>query len=103
MSDAYSYTTIVVRPGRAPRITVSLQPDGGIDVFCAAGRQRAQISISHADADVTVTPTNATAPTAEDVRAARKLAESFAVYAAEVERLHKAARLAEVGESESAA
>ncbi|GLZ15309.1 hypothetical protein Acsp04_55440 [Actinomadura sp. NBRC 104425] len=101
MSDAYSYTTIAVEPGQAPHITVSLRPDGQMAVWCSAGHERAQISILHADAHVVITPTNPTVPTAGDVRAARKFAESFAVYAAEVERLHAVAQQA--AESESSA
>lgn len=86
--DAYSYTTVSVRPDGSARTTLSMQPNKYLEVLCPRGRDRAQISLSHARADVTLSPTRATAPTAEDVWVARKLAESFAVYAAEVERLH---------------
>ena len=86
--DAYSYTTVSVEPDGTARTSLSMQPDEWLSVVCPRGKERAQISLSHSRADVTLSPTSAAAPTAEDVRVARKLAESFAVYAAEVERLH---------------
>ncbi|MGI5324834.1 hypothetical protein [Actinomadura nitritigenes] len=85
---AYSYTTVVVEPDGSTRIGVSLQPDESVSVLCSTGRPRAQISVTHAAADVVITPTDPESPTAGDVQVARQLAESFAVYAAEVERLH---------------
>ena len=86
--DAYSYTTVSVKPDGTARTTLSMQPDEWLSVICPRGKKRAQISLEHSRADVTLSPTSPTAPTAEDVRVARKLAESFAIYAAEVERLH---------------
>ncbi|GAA4130738.1 hypothetical protein [Actinomadura keratinilytica] len=102
MSDAYSYTTVVVDPDGTSRISVSLRPDDDMSVVCPTGRDRAQISVSHAAAHVLIGPAAPEAPTAEDVRVARKLAESFAVYAAEVERLHAAAQRAVVSDSPAA-
>lgn len=85
---SYSYTTVVVEPDGTARTSVNVYPDESLRVLCTTGGPRAQISLDHAGASVLIVPTNAEAPTAEDVRAARRLAESFAVYAAEVERLH---------------
>ncbi|MBX6770048.1 MAG: hypothetical protein IRY90_23330 [Actinomadura rubrobrunea] len=102
MSDAYSYTTVMVEPDGTSRISVSLRPDEDMSVLCSTGRDRAQITVMHAAAHVLISPVSPKAPTSEDVRVARRLAESFAVYAAEVERLHAAARRAEVGESSAA-
>ncbi|RKS79566.1 hypothetical protein BZB76_1038 [Actinomadura pelletieri DSM 43383] len=86
--DAYSYTTVRVEQDGTALTSVSLHPDERVSVLYPRGTNRAQISITHAYAHVRIVPTNATAPTAEDVRVARKLAESFVAYAAEVERLH---------------
>ncbi|NVI86844.1 hypothetical protein [Actinomadura sp. BRA 177] len=85
---AYSYTTVRVEPDGSAAVHVSLHPDASVSVLAGTGYDRAQISVSHARADVTFCPTNPTAPTSSDVRIARQLAESFATYAAEVERLH---------------
>jgi hypothetical protein len=85
---AYSYTTVVVEPDGSTRITVSLQPDESVSVLCSTGRPRAQISVTHAGADVVITPTDPESPTAGDVEIARWLAAAFATYADEVERLH---------------
>ena len=93
--DAYSYTTVQVEPDGSARVHVSMYLDESVSVLTATGRGRAQISMRHARADVTVGPTNPTAPTAGDVQIARRLAESFATYAAEVERLHVETRAAE--------
>src|SRR5437868_9391613 len=87
-AGAYSYTTVSVETDGTAAVSVSLQTDERVSVLCGTGRDRAQISVWHAGAHVTVCPTNASAPTAGDVQVARLLAESFAVYAAEVERLH---------------
>lgn len=87
---AYSYTTVVVEPDGSARVTVSMHPDERLSVLLAVGYERAQISLTHANADLIIAPTNAAAPTVEDVLVARKIAESFATYAAEVERLHTA-------------
>ncbi|MUN42853.1 hypothetical protein [Actinomadura litoris] len=86
--DAYSYTTIQVERDGTADVHVSLHPDEWMSVLCVTGRERAYLSISHAKASVTVCPTRPDAPTAGDLRVARQLAEAFAVYAAEVERLH---------------
>jgi len=51
---------------------------------------------------VSVAPTNPAAPTAEDIQIAHRLAESFAAYAAEVERLHVQNRTAEPAEDTAA-
>ncbi|TDC47703.1 hypothetical protein E1281_25865 [Actinomadura sp. KC345] len=88
--DSYSYTTVSVKPDGSAHTSVSMLPDKWLSVVCPRGKDRAQISLSHSRADVTLSPTNATAPTAGDVWVARKLATSFALYAAEVERLHVA-------------
>lgn len=88
MGDSYSYTTVQVEPDGTASVYVSLRPDERLSLLCPRDRDRAQLWISHARADVTITPTNPTAPTAEDLATARRLAESFAQYAAEVERLH---------------
>ncbi|GAA0222446.1 hypothetical protein GCM10009527_018460 [Actinomadura nitritigenes] len=85
---AYSYTTVTVEPDGSARITVHMHPDDSLSVLCGSGRDRAQISFTHAGADVIITPTDPNSPTAGDVQVARQLAESFATYAAEVERLH---------------
>lgn len=87
---AYSYTTVTVEPDGSARASVTMHPDERLSVLVPVGYERAQISLAHANADLTIAPTNATAPTVEDVQVARKLAESFATYAAEVERLHTA-------------
>jgi hypothetical protein len=85
---AHSSTSISVeRDGRA-RISVHLLPDQGMSVLVSEGKAWAQISLSHCDAHVIIAPTDSAAPTAEDLQVARRLAQSFAVYAAEVERLH---------------
>ncbi|TDC55353.1 hypothetical protein E1281_13005 [Actinomadura sp. KC345] len=86
--DSYSYTTVQVEPDGSALTSVCMRPDERMSVLYPRGKNRAQISITHANAYMLVTPTRPTAPTAEDVRVARKLAESFAAYAAEVERLH---------------
>jgi hypothetical protein len=86
--DAYSYTSVSVEADGKARVTVSLMPDESARVLISQGRERAQISVSHCGADVLFAPTNGTEPTVEDVRVALRLAESFAAYAAEVERLH---------------
>ncbi|TMQ93992.1 hypothetical protein ETD83_24555 [Actinomadura soli] len=70
------------------RTSVTLHPDEFAPVLCPRGRDRALISVTHAAADVVICPPDSAAPSAADVRFARKLAESFAAYAAEVERLH---------------
>ncbi|MGI5420495.1 hypothetical protein [Actinomadura luteofluorescens] len=88
METSYSYTTVIVEPDGASRISVHLHPDQTMSVLCSEGRRRAQISFSHARADVIITPTNPEAPTAEDLKTARQLAELFGRYAVEVERLH---------------
>ncbi|XRQ07360.1 hypothetical protein ACN3XK_64465, partial [Actinomadura welshii] len=80
---AYSYTTLTVDPDGTASVNVTLRPDEQISLLCV--RDRGQLVISHAQAHVTITPTNPTVPTAEDLAVARKLAESFARYAAEVE------------------
>ncbi|URM95288.1 hypothetical protein LUW76_13725 [Actinomadura madurae] len=87
-SRSYSYTTVSVDPDGKTAVSVSLLPDPTVRVWCEPGRDRVQMVIAHAGAEVFITPTAPEAPTAEDVTVARKLAESFAVYAAEVERLH---------------
>ncbi|WP_433466830.1 hypothetical protein [Spirillospora sp. CA-128828] len=92
--DAYSYTTVNVDPDGTASVNVALRPDREVSVLCPRGRDRAQISISHAGARVVIMPTNPTAPTAEDLATARQLAELFARYAAEVERLHTASQSA---------
>ncbi|WP_344208901.1 hypothetical protein, partial [Actinomadura livida] len=81
---AYSYTTLTVDPDGTTAVHVTLRPDEQISLLCLRDRGRAQLGISHARADVTITPTNPTAPTAQDVRVAHQLAELFARYAAEV-------------------
>ncbi|TDD23456.1 hypothetical protein E1287_38990 [Actinomadura sp. KC06] len=86
---SYSYTTVCVDPDGTARTSVHLHPDEQVSVLCGSGQKRAQISLSHASADVIITPTNPEAPTARDLAVARKLAESFARYPAEVERLHE--------------
>ncbi|MFG1857885.1 hypothetical protein ACGFJT_39040 [Actinomadura geliboluensis] len=86
--DTYSYTTVQVEPDGTALTSVSMHPDERVSVLCPRGKNRAQISITHSYAHLTIAPTKATSPTAEDVRVARRLAESFAAYAAEVERLH---------------
>ena len=86
--NAYSYTTLIVDPDGTASVNVTLRPDEQVSLLCVRDRGRAQLSISHARADVTITPANPTAPTAEDLAVARRLAELFAQYAAEVERLH---------------
>ncbi|GAA0568742.1 hypothetical protein [Actinomadura livida] len=83
---AYSYTTVNVDPDGTASVDVTLRPDERVSLLCM--RDRGQLVISHAQAHVTITPTNPTAPTAEDLAVAHKLAELFARYAAEVERLH---------------
>lgn len=90
--DAYSYTTLTVDPDGTAAVHVTLRPDEQVSLLCVRDRGRAQLAISHARADVTITPTNPTAPTAEDLAVARRLAELFARYSAEVERLHIAAQ-----------
>ncbi|WP_149261580.1 hypothetical protein [Actinomadura sp. K4S16] len=103
METSYSYTTVSVDSDGASTVNVALRPDRDVSVLCARGRDRAQISISHARAHVTITPTNPTAPTAEDVATARQLAGLFARYAAEVERLHANGASVPGGSVESAA
>jgi hypothetical protein len=88
MQTSYSYTTVSVDPDGTTTVDVTLRPDRDVSVLCPLGRDRAMISISHARAYVVITPTNPTAPTAEDIETARRLAELFGRYAAEVERLH---------------
>ncbi|MEV0667183.1 hypothetical protein ACIBI3_38815 [Actinomadura luteofluorescens] len=88
METSYSYTTLVVEPDGTSRVSVHLHPDHNMSVLCSEGRRRAQISFSHARADVIITPTTPEAPTAGDVATARQLAGLFGRYAAEVERLH---------------
>ncbi|MEU4824619.1 hypothetical protein AB0H37_22350 [Actinomadura sp. NPDC023710] len=88
METSYSHTTVMVEPDGTAVISVSLYPDGRMAMTCPTGVNRAQLWISHARARVLIAPTNPEAPTAEDVETARKLAEVFARYAAEVERLH---------------
>ncbi|MFG2018598.1 hypothetical protein [Actinomadura geliboluensis] len=100
--DAYSYTTVQVEPDGSAAVHVSLHPDESVSVLAVTGYGRAQISVRHARANVTITPTNPTTPTAEDVRIARQLAESFAAYAAEVGRLHVENRVAEPSENTAA-
>ncbi|MFB4307202.1 hypothetical protein [Actinomadura sp. GTD37] len=100
--DAYSYTTVQVEPDGSAAVHVSLYPDESVSVLAVTGRGRAQISVQHANASVSVAPTNPAAPTAEDVQIARRLAESFAAYAAEVERLHVQNRAAEPAEDTAA-
>lgn len=100
--DAYSYTTVTVEPDGTATVHVSMRPDEQVRVWCTPGRDRAQISLAHARADVVITPTDPTAPTAGDVRVARRLAESFATFAAEVERLHVLNRAAEPAEDTAA-
>jgi hypothetical protein len=103
METSYSYTTVLVEPDGSTLTHVSLHPDGRMSMMCPRGGDRAQITLSHARADVTIAPTNATAPTAEDLRVARQLAELFARYAAEVERLHTNSASVPGGSVESAA
>jgi len=81
-----SYTTVRVDQDGTTRIDVMLCPDEQASLWCV--RDRAQLVIKHGHADVTILASDPTAPTAEDVRVARKLAGLFARYAAEVERLH---------------
>jgi hypothetical protein len=88
METSYSYTTVSVDPDGTSRVSVHLIPNREMSVYCSPGGHRAQIAFMHAGANVTVTPTNPTAPTVEDVKTARQLADLFARYAAEVERLH---------------
>ena len=88
METSYSYTTVMVEPDGKSRISVHLIPDRRTSVINSVSGLRAQIAFMHAGADVTITPTNPTAPTAEDVETARRLAELFGRYVAEVERLH---------------
>ena len=85
---SHSYTTVRVDPDGKTVVDVTLRPDRGVFVLCPQGHDRAQLSISHGRADVLIMPSDPVAPTAADVDAARKLAEMFARYAAEVERLH---------------
>ncbi|WP_433465512.1 hypothetical protein [Spirillospora sp. CA-128828] len=94
MQTSYSHTTVMVEPDGTSVISVSLYPDGRMAMTCPTDGDRAQIWISHAGARVLIAPTNPEEPTAEDVRVARKFAEVFARYAAEVERLHTAAQSA---------
>ncbi|TDD75323.1 hypothetical protein E1293_28500 [Actinomadura darangshiensis] len=86
--DAYSYTTVSVESDGTAKVHVAMHPDEDVTVYCTPGRDRAQISVMHARADVTICPTDATAPSTGDVQVARQLAAAFATYAAEVERLH---------------
>ncbi|WP_021596235.1 hypothetical protein [Actinomadura welshii] len=86
--NASSFTTLKVDPDGTTSVCVTLRPDAQISVQCRQDRPRVQLWISHGRADVTIVPSNPEAPTAEDVRVARQLAELFARYAAEVERLH---------------
>ncbi|MGC4957903.1 hypothetical protein ACLQ2P_32305 [Actinomadura citrea] len=88
METSYSYTTVSVDADGTSLISVSLYPDGRMSMTCPTDGNRAQFSISHAQARVTIAPTNPTAPTAADVATARRLAELFGRYVAEVERLH---------------
>lgn len=98
----YSFTTITVEPDGTAKVVVTMHPDEDMRVYCTPGRDRAQISVMHARADVMICPTNATAPTAGDVQTARQLATAFATYAAEVERLHVENRAAEPAEDTAA-
>ncbi|CNF22348.1 Uncharacterised protein [Mycobacterium tuberculosis] len=100
--DAYSYTTVQVEPDGSARVHVSLYPDESVSVVAVTGRERAQISVRHANASVSIVPTNAAAPTSGDVQIARQLATAFATYAAEVERLHVENRAAEPAEDTAA-
>ncbi|NVI91975.1 hypothetical protein [Actinomadura sp. BRA 177] len=84
----YSFTTVTVEADGTAKVGVSMHPDEEMRIYCTPGRDRAQISVMHARADVMIGPTNPTAPTAGDVQIARQLATAFATYAAEVERLH---------------
>ncbi|TDE29000.1 hypothetical protein [Actinomadura sp. 6K520] len=88
MMGSYSYTSVQVEPDGTALTSVIMYPDERVSVLVPRGKNRAQISVTHCRAHVLIAPTRATAPTAEDVQVARKLAESFAAYAAEVERLH---------------
>ncbi|QKW39383.1 hypothetical protein HUT06_39570 [Actinomadura sp. NAK00032] len=102
MTNAYSYTTVQVEPDGSAAVHVSLHPDESVSVLAVTGHGRAQISVQHANASVLIAPTNAAAPTTGDLQIARHLAESFAVYAAEVERLHAENRAAEPAEDTAA-
>ncbi|GAA2257043.1 MULTISPECIES: hypothetical protein [Actinomadura] len=88
METSYSFTTVRVDPDGTPAISVHLIPDRQMSVYCSDGGHRAQIAFIHAGANVTITPTNPESPTAEDLVTARRLAELFGRYVAEVERLH---------------
>lgn len=99
---SYSYTTVSVQPDGKARVSVALHPDESMVVLCSQGGARAQIAVLHCDASVTVCPTDPQAPTGADVRAARELAERFAAYADEVERLHQINQ-ADPGPSEGSA
>ncbi|MEU8117627.1 hypothetical protein AB0C21_02845 [Spirillospora sp. NPDC049024] len=103
MADSNSYTTVSVDPDGTSRIVVNLIPDRQMSVYCSHGGPRAQIAFMHAGANVTITPTDPAAPTAEDLATARRLAELFARYAAEVERLHTDGASVPGGSVESAA
>ncbi|WP_026412717.1 hypothetical protein [Actinomadura oligospora] len=85
----YSYTTIVVEPGRSPQIGVSLHGGESVTVLASTKGDAAQVSVMQGDVHVTFTPGNKTAVTPEDVKSARELAEAFAAYAAKVERLQE--------------
>ena len=99
MQTSYSHTTVMVEPDGTAVISVSLYPDGRMAMTCPTDGNRAQLWLSHAGARVLIAPTNPEEPTAEDVVTARKLAEVFGRYAAEVERLHTLNVVSMPGES----
>ncbi|MEV4251653.1 hypothetical protein AB0J52_00645 [Spirillospora sp. NPDC049652] len=82
-----SYTTITMKPGKAPDIGITLYGGETLTVLDCTSRA-AQVSLSMESAHVTICPPSQEAVTDADVATARELAEAFTAYAAKVEQLH---------------
>ncbi|MFG1879368.1 hypothetical protein ACGFIV_31470 [Sphaerisporangium sp. NPDC049003] len=87
--SGYTYTTIALEPGTAPRVSVSVYPDerARVSYFPPVIDTRAFLSVQHGDTGVFIGLTSDTVVSDTHVRFARELFESAARFLADCERL----------------
>lgn len=87
--EGYSYTTITMKPGEAPRVHVSVYPDrhASVRYFTAQEDSRPIMALDHDGAHVTIGITRDMTVTDAHVDFARELASAAARFLAACEHL----------------
>jgi hypothetical protein len=82
--------TVYMQSGKQRDVSVSVHPDGNAHVYCSAYADHPPIlTVSHADASVTVSPPERSVIGEADLSFARDLAEAANTYLAEITRLSR--------------